>query len=229
MKADLVWVAILDIYTHGDSKEHTITPYIIIKRDQSGGCGVFVWGSKMLGTHTDFHIFEGGSITGARYCNEIWLPYVYLFSLWVLSSFSWTQRPISSHTFSRRAVGEWRYWMHGLADEVSGSKSHKHVWDFLQRHLAAHNLSPVKNPELWLVLQEEWAAMPQPLIDNLITQHGQILSNLQNILGRSHPLLKVGCFLPVTWKYWPSVTLWSMSFFQFPFFVLFFGGGGSVA
>ncbi|GFV87583.1 transposable element Tc3 transposase [Trichonephila clavipes] len=33
----------------------------------------------MLGSHTDLHIFDAGSVNGTRYCNEICLPYVRLF------------------------------------------------------------------------------------------------------------------------------------------------------
>ncbi|GFY16780.1 transposable element Tcb2 transposase [Trichonephila clavipes] len=44
----------------------------------------------------------------------------------------------------------------------------EHVWDFLGRRLAARTLPPVTIRELRLVLQDEWAAMPQQLIDTLI-------------------------------------------------------------
>ncbi|GFV41271.1 DDE_3 domain-containing protein [Trichonephila clavipes] len=44
----------------------------------------------------------------------------------------------------------------------------EHVWDFLGRRLAASTLPPVTIRELRLVLQDEWAAMPQQLIDTLI-------------------------------------------------------------
>ncbi|GFX43348.1 transposable element Tc3 transposase [Trichonephila clavipes] len=33
----------------------------------------------MLGSRTDLHIFEAGSVNGTRYCNDILLPYVRLF------------------------------------------------------------------------------------------------------------------------------------------------------
>ncbi|GFW39522.1 DDE_3 domain-containing protein [Trichonephila clavipes] len=32
----------------------------------------------MLGSRTDLHIFDAGSVNGTRYCNEILLPYVRL-------------------------------------------------------------------------------------------------------------------------------------------------------
>ncbi|GFV21241.1 transposable element Tcb2 transposase [Trichonephila clavipes] len=54
-------------------------PSNIIERDRHGGRGVLVWGGIMLGSRTDLHIFDAGSVNGTRYCNEILLPYVRLF------------------------------------------------------------------------------------------------------------------------------------------------------
>ncbi|GFW59744.1 transposable element Tcb2 transposase [Trichonephila clavipes] len=50
----------------------------MIERDRYGGRGVLVWGGIMLGSRTDLHIFDAGSVNGTRYCNEILLPYVRL-------------------------------------------------------------------------------------------------------------------------------------------------------
>ncbi|GFS90277.1 transposable element Tc1 transposase [Trichonephila clavipes] len=49
----------------------------------------------------------------------------------------------------------------------------EHVWDFLVRRLASRTLPPVTIRELRLVLQDEWAAMPQQLIDTLILSMGR--------------------------------------------------------
>ncbi|GFU08049.1 transposable element Tcb1 transposase [Trichonephila clavipes] len=51
-------------------------PSDIIERDRYGGRGVLVWGGIMLGSRTDLHIFDAGSVNGTCYCNEILLPYV---------------------------------------------------------------------------------------------------------------------------------------------------------
>ncbi|GFX05014.1 transposable element Tcb2 transposase [Trichonephila clavipes] len=97
----------------------------IIERDRYGGRGVLVWGGIMLGSRTDLHIFDAGSVNGTRYSNEILLPYVRLF---------------------RGTMG---------------------------RRLAARTLPPVTIRELRLALQDEWAAMPQQLIDTLILSMGR--------------------------------------------------------
>ncbi|GFV88420.1 transposable element Tcb2 transposase [Trichonephila clavipes] len=49
----------------------------------------------------------------------------------------------------------------------------EHVCDFLGRRLAARTLPPVTIRELRLALQDEWAAMPQQLIDTLILSMGR--------------------------------------------------------
>ncbi|GFX03548.1 transposable element Tcb1 transposase [Trichonephila clavipes] len=49
----------------------------------------------------------------------------------------------------------------------------EHVWDFLGRRLEARTLPPVTIRELRLALQDEWAAMPQQLIDTLILSMGR--------------------------------------------------------
>ncbi|GFY14672.1 transposable element Tc3 transposase [Trichonephila clavipes] len=54
-------------------------PSNIIERDRYGGRCVLVWGGIMLGSRTDLHTFDAGSVNGTRYCNEILLPYVRLF------------------------------------------------------------------------------------------------------------------------------------------------------
>ncbi|GFU94374.1 transposable element Tc1 transposase [Trichonephila clavipes] len=64
------------IWREWGSRNH---PSNIIKRDKYGGRGVLVLGGIILGSRTDLHIFDAGSVNGTRYCNEILLPYVCLF------------------------------------------------------------------------------------------------------------------------------------------------------
>ncbi|GFX00798.1 transposable element Tcb1 transposase [Trichonephila clavipes] len=64
------------IWRERGSRNH---PSNIIERDRYGDRGVLVWGGIMLGSRTDLHIFDAGSVNGTRYGNEILLPYVRLF------------------------------------------------------------------------------------------------------------------------------------------------------
>ncbi|GFX27623.1 transposable element Tcb2 transposase [Trichonephila clavipes] len=124
-------------------------PSNIIERDRYGGRGVLVWGGIMLSSRTDLHIFDAGSVNGTRYCKEILLPYVRLF---------------------RGAMG-----LHFLFMDDNAT-CHRTVATkqlLKSRRLAARTLPPVTIRELRLALQDEWAAMPQQLIDTLILSMGR--------------------------------------------------------
>ncbi|GFW28822.1 DDE_3 domain-containing protein [Trichonephila clavipes] len=102
----------------------------------------------MLGSRTDLHIFDAGSINGIRYCNEILLPYVRLF---------------------RGAMGLQFLFM---GDNAPCHRTVAAEQLLESRRLAARTLPPVTIRELRLALQDEWAAMPQQLIDTLILSMG---------------------------------------------------------
>ncbi|GFT18929.1 hypothetical protein TNCV_4725741 [Trichonephila clavipes] len=89
----------------------------------------------MLGSRTDLHIFDAGSVQRDPYCNEILLPYVRLF---------------------RGAMGLQFLCMDDNAP--------------CHRTAAAEQLL---ESELRLALQDEWAAMPQQLIDTLFLSMGR--------------------------------------------------------
>ncbi|GFU19362.1 transposable element Tcb2 transposase [Trichonephila clavipes] len=121
----------------------------INERNRYGGGGVLVWGGIMPDSRTDFHIFDAGSVNGTRYCNEILLPYVRLFRGAMGLQFLFMDDNAPCH----RTVA---------AEQLLES-----------RRLAARTLPPVTIRELRLALQDEWAAMPQQLIDTLILSMGR--------------------------------------------------------
>ncbi|GFX08055.1 transposable element Tcb2 transposase [Trichonephila clavipes] len=124
-------------------------PSNIIERDRYGGRDVLVWGGIMLGSRTDLHIFDAGSVNGTCYCNEILLPYVRLFRGAMGLQFLFMDNNAPCH----RTVA---------AEQLLES-----------RRLAARTLPPVTIRELRLALQDEWTAMPQQLIDTLILSMGR--------------------------------------------------------
>ncbi|GFV58412.1 transposable element Tcb2 transposase [Trichonephila clavipes] len=147
----------------------------IIERDRYGGRGVLVWGGIMLGSRTDLHIFNAGSVNGTRYCNEILLPYVRLFRvamglqvLFIDNSAPCHRTVAAEHLLECEDI-ECMDWPARCPD----LNPIEHVWDFLGRRLAARILPPVTIRELRLALQDEWAAMPQQLIDTLILSMGR--------------------------------------------------------
>ncbi|GFS84754.1 transposable element Tc1 transposase [Trichonephila clavipes] len=123
-----------------------------------------------LGSRTDLHIFDAGSVNGTRYCNEILLPYVRLFrgamglQFLFMNDNAPCYRTVAAEQLLESEDIERMNWSARSPD----LNPIEHVWDFLGRRLAARILPPVTIRELRLALQDEWAAMPQQLIDPLI-------------------------------------------------------------
>ncbi|GFV92273.1 transposable element Tcb2 transposase [Trichonephila clavipes] len=160
------------IWRERGSRNH---PSNIIERDRYGGRGVFVWGGIMLGSSTDLHIFDAGSVNETRYCNEILLPYVRLFRGAMGLQFLFMDDNAPCH---RTVAAEQLLESEDIERMDWPSRSPdlnpiEHVWDFLGRRLAARTLPPVTIRELRLALQDEWTAMPQQLIDTLILSMGR--------------------------------------------------------
>ncbi|GFY31175.1 transposable element Tc3 transposase [Trichonephila clavipes] len=160
------------IWRERGSRNH---PSNIIERDRYGGRGVLVWGGIMLGSRTDLHIFDAGSVNGTRYCNEILLPYVGLFRGAMCLQFLFMDdnapchRTVATEQLLESEDIERMDWPARSPD----LNPIEHVWDFLGRRLAARTLPPVMIRELQLALQDEWAAVPQQLIDTLILSMGR--------------------------------------------------------
>ncbi|GFW08419.1 transposable element Tcb2 transposase [Trichonephila clavipes] len=148
------------IWRKRGSRNH---PSNIIERDRYGGRGVLVWGGIMLGSRTDLHIFDAGSVNGTCYCNEILLPYVRLF---------------------RGAMGLQFLFMD---DNAPGHRTVAAEQLLESRRLAARTLPPVTIRELRLALQDEWAAMPQQLIDTLILSMGRCCETCLAVRGDHIP------------------------------------------
>ncbi|GFX62651.1 transposable element Tcb2 transposase [Trichonephila clavipes] len=160
------------IWRERGSRNH---PSNIIERDRYGGRGVLVWGGIMLGSRTDLHIFDAGSVNGTRYCNEILLPYVRLFRGAICLQFLFMDDNAPCH----RTVAAKQLLESEDIERIDWPARSpdlnliEHVWDFLGRRLAARTLPPETIRELRLALQDEWAAMPQQLIDTLILSMGR--------------------------------------------------------
>ncbi|GFW17224.1 transposable element Tc3 transposase [Trichonephila clavipes] len=120
-------------------------PSNIIERDRYGGRDVLVWGGIMLGSRTDLHIFDAGSVNGTRYCNEILLPYVRLFKGAMGLQFLFMDDNAPCH---RTVAAEQLLESEDIERMDWPARSPdlnpiEHVWDFLGRRLAARTLAPV--------------------------------------------------------------------------------------
>ncbi|GFW86538.1 transposable element Tcb2 transposase [Trichonephila clavipes] len=160
------------IWRERGSRNH---PSNIIERDRYGGRGVLVWGGIMLSSRTDLHIFDAGSVNETRYCNEILLPYVRLFrgamglQFFFMDDNAPCHRTVAAEQLLESEDIERMDWPARSPD----LNPIEHVWNFLGRRFAARTLAPVTIRELRLALQDEWAAMPQQLIDTLILSMGR--------------------------------------------------------
>ncbi|GFX51392.1 transposable element Tcb2 transposase [Trichonephila clavipes] len=160
------------IWRERGSRNH---PSNIIERDKYGGRGVLVWGGIMLGSRTDLYIFDAGSVNGTHYFNEILLPYVRLFrgamglQFLLMDDNAPCHRTVAAEQLLESEDIERMDWPARFPDLIPI----EHVWEFLGRRLAARSLPPVTIRELRLELQDEWAAMPQQLIDTLILSMGR--------------------------------------------------------
>ncbi|GFV47674.1 transposable element Tcb2 transposase [Trichonephila clavipes] len=160
------------IWRERGSRNH---PSNIIERDRCGDRGVLVWGGILLGSRTDLHILDVGSVNGTRYCNEILLPYVRLFRSSMGLQFLFMDDNAPCH---RTVAAEQLLESEDIERMDWPARSPdlnliEHVLDFLGRRLAARTLLPVTIRELRSALQDEWAAMPQQLIDTLILSMGR--------------------------------------------------------
>ncbi|GFV60987.1 transposable element Tcb2 transposase [Trichonephila clavipes] len=129
-------------------------PSNIIERDRYGGRGVLVWGGIMLGSRTDLHIFDAGAMGLQFFFMDDNAP---------------CHRTVAAEQLLESEDIERMDWPARSPD----LNPIEHVWDFLGRRLAARTLPPVTIRELRLALQDEWAAMPQQLIDTLILSMGR--------------------------------------------------------
>ncbi|GFT95697.1 DDE_3 domain-containing protein [Trichonephila clavipes] len=129
----------------------------------------------MLGSRTDLHIFDAGSVNGTHYCNEILLPYVRLFrgamglQFLFMDDNAPCHRTVAAEQLLESDDIERMDWPARSPD----LNPIEHVWDFLGRRLAARTLPPVTIRELRLMHEDEWAAMPQQLNDTLILSMGR--------------------------------------------------------
>ncbi|GFX14202.1 transposable element Tcb2 transposase [Trichonephila clavipes] len=174
------------IWRERGSRNH---PSNIIERDRYGGRCVLVWGGIMLGSRTDLHIFDAGSVNGTRYSNEILLPYVRLFrgamglQFLFMDDNAPCHRTVAAEQLLESEDIERMDWPARSPD----LNPIEHVWDFLGRRLAARTLPPVTIRELRLALQDEWAAMPQQLIDTLILSMGRRCETCLAVRGDNIP------------------------------------------
>ncbi|GFW94455.1 transposable element Tcb2 transposase [Trichonephila clavipes] len=124
----------------------------------------------MLNGRTELHIFDRGSVTGDRYCEEVLLLHVRLFRGAIgpdLIFMDDNARPhrtlaveelLESEDITRM---DWPAYSPDL-------NPIEHVWDALGRRIAAHLRHPENTQQLKQMLIEEWALLPQEMLHQMV-------------------------------------------------------------
>ncbi|GFX21544.1 transposable element Tcb1 transposase [Trichonephila clavipes] len=142
----------------------------IKERHHYGGPGVLVWGGIMLNGRTELPIFDRGSVTGDRYCEEVLLPHVRLFRGAIGPDFIFMDdnaRPhrtlaveelLESEDITRM---DWPAYSPDL-------NPIEHVWDALGKRIAARLHHPENTQQLKQMLIDEWVLLPQEMLHQLV-------------------------------------------------------------
>ncbi|GFX29464.1 transposable element Tcb1 transposase [Trichonephila clavipes] len=139
----------------------------IKERHHYGGPGVLVWEGIMLKGRTELHIFDRRSVTGVRYCVEVHLPYVHLFRGAIAIFMDDNARPHRTLTVEELLEREditrmdWPAYSPDL-------KPIEHVWDALERRIAARLHHPENTQQLKQMLIKEWVLLPKEMLHQLV-------------------------------------------------------------
>ncbi|GFU34860.1 transposable element Tcb2 transposase [Trichonephila clavipes] len=124
----------------------------------------------MLNGRTELHIFDSGSVTVHRYCEEVLLPHVRLFRGAIGPDFIFMDdnaRPhrtlaveelLESENITRMA---WPAYSSDL-------NNIEHVWDVLKKRIEERLHHPENTQQLKQMLIEEWALLPQEMLHQLV-------------------------------------------------------------
>ena len=142
----------------------------VVQYDRFGGGSVMVWGGICLDSRTDLYVVHGGSLTAARYCNEILLPIVRPFAGAVGENFLLMHDNARPHT-ARQTQELLETECIEAMDWPSRSPDLnpiEHCWDLLSRRIRRRIPPPTNVRELTDALLMEWQALPQNNLRRLI-------------------------------------------------------------
>ncbi|GFU68866.1 transposable element Tcb2 transposase [Trichonephila clavipes] len=142
----------------------------IKERHHYAGPGALLWGVIMLNGRTKLHIFDRGSVIGDRYCEEVLLPHVHLFRGAIRPDFIFMDGNARPHRIlavkqllEREDINrmDWPPYSPVL-------NPIEHVWDVLDRRIAARLHHPENTQQLKQMLIDEWAILPQEMLHQLV-------------------------------------------------------------
>ncbi|UYV64209.1 hypothetical protein LAZ67_2007040 [Cordylochernes scorpioides] len=150
-------------------------PRNMVERDPYRSQGFMVWAGIFLGGRTALHIFRQGTLTGQRYRDEILAAYVMPQALEMGENFLLMDDNARPH---RAGVVDTFLQNHAIARMNWPARSPdlnpiEHVWDNLGRQISSLQPPPRNTHELETALTQEWALIPQELINSLILSMGR--------------------------------------------------------
>ncbi|KFM71924.1 Transposable element Tcb1 transposase, partial [Stegodyphus mimosarum] len=124
----------------------------------------------MLNGRTELHVYDRGSVTGDRYCEDVLLPHVRLFRGAIgqdLIFMDDNARPHRTHAVEELLESEDFTRMDWPAYSPDLNPI-EHVWDALGRRIAVR-LHPAENAQQHKqMLIEEWTLLPQEMLYQLV-------------------------------------------------------------
>ncbi|UYV68119.1 hypothetical protein LAZ67_5003107 [Cordylochernes scorpioides] len=164
-------------------------PRNMVERDPYRSQGFMVWAGILLGGRTELHIFRQGTPTGQRYRDEILAAYVMPQALEMGENFLLMDDNARSH---RAGVVDTFIQNHAIARMNCPARSPdlnpiEHVWDNLGRRISSLQPPPRNTHELETALTQEWALIPQELINSLILSMGHRCRACQSVKSDHTP------------------------------------------
>ncbi|KFM67707.1 Transposable element Tc3 transposase, partial [Stegodyphus mimosarum] len=141
----------------------------------------------MLNGRTELHVFDRGSVTGDRYCEELLLPHVRLFrgaigpDLIFMDDNARPHRTLAVEELLERediTRMDWPAYSPYL-------NPIEHVWDALGIRIAARLHPPQNTQQLKQMLIEEWALLPQEMLHQLVLTYWAAVNSIMLSQGLS--------------------------------------------
>ncbi|UYV64060.1 hypothetical protein LAZ67_2006425 [Cordylochernes scorpioides] len=164
-------------------------PRNMVEKDPYRSQGFMVWAGIFLGGRTALHIFRQGTLTGQRYRDEILAAYVMPQALEMGENFLLMDDNARPH---RAGVVDTFLQNHAIARMNWPARSPdlnpiEHVWDNLGRRISSLQPPPRNTHELETALTQEWALIPQELINSLFLSMGHLCRACLSVKGDHTP------------------------------------------
>ncbi|GFW89322.1 transposable element Tcb1 transposase [Trichonephila clavipes] len=145
-------------------------PENIQEKDRYPTCSIMVWAGIMINGRTRLHVVANGTMTGQRHIDEVLLLHVRLFRGAVGDKFVFMDDNATCHrTLAVQdcldSEGIQRLVWPAHFQDINPIEN---VWDALGRQVAGRNYPPTNKNTLIRALTEEWAKLPQQLLDNVV-------------------------------------------------------------